>query len=390
MKNKSIKNTSSIINFRDKVYIYYSHCGHVLRIPCGIEWKDLDKNRNRVDKMLAKLNKIVIEYFDLEMEYPNVDYIKEKMNLITNDTDDLKSLFKLWIHKKNEESLSQKTMDLIDNSFILLCDFSEKHKININQLNDDFIRRYQTFLREDRKLADSTYIIEMGRFKEFIKWVMIYTSVKKHIINWELLCKKTKTWKTDRETLTIEELMILYSKRNTDKYRITLDLFLVQCFTSLAYVDMMRINKKLIEDGRIKIDRQKTGSECDIGINKIVEEILVEHDYNLNLMELPNYNKSIKHMLKSYVPDLPGMEELKNIKFVRNGKEFFYDEYKYNRFSSHSARRTFITINIKNGTPFNLIQLHTGQKTESIMLGYCNNKTDTKTNLGEQMINGKS
>jgi hypothetical protein len=63
-----------------------------------------------------------------------------------------------------------------------------------------------------------------------------------------------------------------------------------------------------------------------------------------------------------------------------------YKKYRYDRFASHSGRRSFITINIDNNTPLNLIALNTGHKKMDILLGYLNKRQDVRTNLSNNML----
>ena len=105
--------------------------------------------------------------------------------------------------------------------------------------------------------------------------------------------------------LSINELIKLENANfDNKKYQDAADMFLFQCYTGLAYVDMCRFSaKKHLQflGGKmwIMITRQKVkNSTCEIPLFKKTDKILNKHDYNLPFMSLGKYNRILRDIQK--------------------------------------------------------------------------------------------
>lgn len=102
-----------------------------------------------------------------------------------------------------------------------------------------------------------------------------------------------------RKYLTPEELSkIENATMRTQSLSRVKDLFLFQCYTGIAYADLLKFDfKKIIEkDGKYIIHdmRQKTGEDYYIVLMPKALEILKKYNYNLPLLTNQQYNMRLK------------------------------------------------------------------------------------------------
>ena len=384
-----MKNTAKIINFRKMCYLYYSQNGKVLRIPTGILYKDLKEHQNSIDKMLHHLNKIVLDYWDIEKHYPDVKYVKERLNIISNKSDSINSLYQLFIDYKRKKIKKKNSIITLEYPGNLLQKFNEIKAVDVNQLDEKFIESFSSFLI-NKGICDNTHKVILSKIKSFLEYCYKENLIKKYYIDWKSFVDNLRTYKSDEETFSIDELLFLISKRDKvdPMYNKVLDVLLCQSFTGLRIEDTKNLNKTNIKGNKIVLITKKTGAEVIIGINEVVEKILIENDYNL-WIEKDDYNKKIKKLLLNFIYEKPSFGEKRTVRKFIGGKEIVSEEFRFNRFSSHSGRRTFITNAISLNQPLNVIMLNTGHKTLEILSGYINKKQDTETNIGELMLKGR-
>ena len=119
------------------------------------------------------------------------------------------------------------------------------------------------------------------------------------------------------------------------------DCFLFQCYTGLAYTDMVHFNfKKMAKfvDGayRVKEERMKTGNKYNITLLPPAMDILKKYDYKLPVQNLQVYNRN-----------------LQSIQY-RAGIE--------TRCSSHVGRHTFAVICLNNNIRIEVVKEFLGHK----------------------------
>ena len=106
----------------------------------------------------------------------------------------------------------------------------------------------------------------------------------------------------DPTFLTVEEIKAIQnydpSESGIDKMGIVKDLFLFQCFTGLAFVDMQSFSRKevIIKDGLkiVRSSRTKTDENYIFVLLPEAEEIAEKYNYNLPKINNPNYNLYLK------------------------------------------------------------------------------------------------
>jgi hypothetical protein len=152
------------------------------------------------------------------------------------------------------------------------------------------------------------------------------------------------------------------------------DMFVLSCNLGQRYSDMVRISPENFRNGQFSIVQQKTGNKCFVPINtlsidpKITFAILEKYGYHAPYVgDITNYNSYLHQLLHHIGQEFN--EEI-NIDNKINGIITRDTKQRYQMISSHSARRSFATINTLRNTPRSKILRATGHSSEKAFNRY--------------------
>lgn len=162
------------------------------------------------------------------------------------------------------------------------------------------------------------------------------------------------------------------NKINTlDKVR---DMFVLGCNLGQRYSDLVRISPENFKNGQFSIVQQKTGNKCFVPINslsidsRITFAILNKYNYHAPYTgDINNYNSYLHELLYHIGEDF--LEEV-HLDNKINGVITRETKLRYQLISSHSARRSFATINTLRNIPRNMILRATGHSSEKAFNRY--------------------
>ena len=133
------------------------------------------------------------------------------------------------------------------------------------------------------------------------------------------------------------------------------DMFVLGCNLGQRYSDLVRISPENFRNGQFSIVQQKTGNKCFVPINtmsvdsRITFAILDKYGYQAPYTgDINNYNSYLHQLLYHIGEDF--MEEV-HIDNKINGVITRETKRRYQLISSHSARRSFATINTLRNIP---------------------------------------
>ena len=147
------------------------------------------------------------------------------------------------------------------------------------------------------KMSNNSAICYMRK----LKTILLY-AIREGYITTNPITFKFHKDKVEKEPLTIEEVRSIRTKelgsRRIENIR---DLFILQCYTGLAFRDMSSLSEKDIKidkDGKEWIVKQriKTGVTAFIPILPVVKEILVKYNYHLPTLTNQKYNSHLKEI----------------------------------------------------------------------------------------------
>ena len=145
------------------------------------------------------------------------------------------------------------------------------------------------------------------------------------------------------------------------------DMFVLSCNLGQRHSDMLRIEKSCFNHNVFTMIQQKTGSRAKVYLDRMCIDlkttyaILDKYNYEAPYKgDISNFNKGVKELLKI----IGFSEEIKRETRI-NGHIVTNFIPKYKLISSHTARRTFATVNVLRGHKVNEIRRATGHKTET-------------------------
>ena len=153
--------------------------------------------------------------------------------------------------------------------------------IALYQLNHRFIDAYDFYLRVDRRMTANTVLNHIIPLRKIIRRAISQDTLKRDPFANYVPEKPLK----QRRHLTMDEFQKLLNTPIAEKHlEYARDMFLFAGFAGLSYADMKNLSEKhLREDGNstfwIRIERQKTKSECNIRLLNIAIQIMEKYKH---------------------------------------------------------------------------------------------------------------
>lgn len=238
--------------------------------------------------------------------------------------------------------------------------------LEFRELNYEFIKDYEFYLKTVQGCSNNTSLKYISNFKK-----IVLRAIAKEIITTDpfKLFKGKKT-KTNKKPMTAEELFILEDRDFAiERLEVVRDVFIFQCYTGLAYIDVFQLkqaNIKIGIDGGqwIMSARQKTDSETNIPLLPKAVEIMEK------------YKKHPLCLKRGTV--LPVLSNQKMNAYLKEIGDLCGFNFTLN---THKARRTFgSTVTLNNGVPIHVVKE---------MLGHQSVKQTEEYALTEQVTIGR-
>ena len=220
-------------------------------------------------------------------------------------------------------------------NLINFLQLNKKASVNITEINCNMANEFYYWLLEHKKVC-KTYAVKNI---QFLKAVINHSVLTGSISYNPIVMMRFKRSKNKRiEYLAPEELNKLQAhKFASERLQQVADLFILQCHTGFAYVDLMNfdINKHLETDIKnrtwITLERMKSGGESVLPLFTEAEKIInkytrkIESKKKLQLPQITNqkYNAYLKE-----IAEILGIET---------------------NLTTHIGRKTFGTIALNNG-----------------------------------------
>ena len=242
---------------------------------------------------------------------------------------------------------------------LCLRDFN-KTLIELPEINIHTVEKFVRVLKYDFKFEPETIrkTIEIGKRAYVI-------AIKNRWFNFNPFegIKYGRSKSLIESYLTEDQIAILYNLKLSNKlYDNVRDVFVFQCYTSLAYTDVKHLQKSHIlkHDGELTIskDREKTKSTQKIYLFPIALEILKKHENDAEFLCFKTYSNVHHNRVLKELSEISGI-----------GRPI----------STHWGRRTFSQLMMKKGMSKEALQGALGHSSISITERYYANKSTDRT-----------
>lgn len=257
----------------------------------------------------------------------------------------------------------------------LLEEFQKESNTNLhfNKIDTDFYNSYILYCVSIKRHSANTLRRNIGLLKTFLNWALenkyTYKSDFKKF-------KSPKAQVTDEVALDKHDIKAVFDFDLSEKPKLerVRDLFVFGCSTGMRISNYSKVSKKDIEGGYIKVmDKKNNDKQLKIPLNEFSISVLEKYNYKLPSLSSQKFNEYIKDVFK----EIGFTEDVK--KTTRIGNEVIeIVQPLYQRISSHTARRSFITIMKNEKVPDKIIMEFTGHKSLEVFNKYYKPNEDQK------------
>lgn len=343
----------------------------------------------QLDRYSSFFTEIVNRYKNINEEL-TVDILKqrfdEKFKKITVKSDFFRIYQEFLDEKENDytgNSISNSTLKRYKCNKNLLEDFESncKVKITLGKFDDKLYNRFLKYCIEEKKHSANTLHRNVGLLKTFLLWALN----KKYTYNNNFITfKKPAKFTTDEIALNYEQVEFIYNYDFSDNKRLerVRDLFVFGCTTGMRFGNYSTISRSDVDGNFIRvIDLKSKSKNLAIPLNSISKSILEKYDYNLPSITNQKMNEYIKEVFKK----LEFTDEIK--KTMNYGDELVDQKAEFwTRISSHTARRSFITIMKNKRVPDKVIMSYTGHTSLEVFNAYYRPSEDDKINYMNEVF----
>lgn len=336
------------------------------RLPNNLTGRTEKANRQRtikaqLDRYSNFFRSITDLYINTNQEI-TIDAIRSEFDLEFKKVSKAKNKFyeafdEFMSCKIKNKDWTASTIKRYNNIRAILKDFEQnkKYKLTFSTITGKFYTEFTDFCMNERGHINNTFSRNVGLFKTFMFWSLEkgYT-YKTDFINF----KKKPRVVTNQIALTNEDIKSLvnfeFENKRLGKVR---DVFVFSCVTGLRFGELKFISKSNISNDSLLLKEEKGAGKRarEIPLNQIALFILKKYDFKLPLIANQKHNDYIKEVFKK-----AGYTNAVE-KTSTRGKEVIREVMPfYERISSHTARRTFITMMKRKGKSDKLIAEITG------------------------------
>lgn len=227
---------------------------------------------------------------------------------------------------------------------------SRQPDLPLKDVSNAMIKRLDTFLKVDKELSQNTVIRYMKCFKKIINIGLNNGWITRN----PFFGIKQKETPVHKDTLTVNEITRIYEKEfETEALNRCRDVFVFQCFTGLAFIDVHDLYKEhIFEDDKgnkwIRKARQKTDIEAFIPLLETPLAILKKYEQHPRCIKtgrlLPvDVNQRLNSCLKE-IAAICGINK---------------------KLTTHTARHTFATL---------LVAHHAALKNVAKLMGHASTR----------------
>jgi integrase len=334
----------------------------------------------------------IFKSFEIQNINPTTEILKREFNALNrtsnkildskNTAIDFWQTFEKFIKECGRQNdWTESTFEKFDSVKNHLTSFNPK--LTFNYFDENGLNEYVIFLRDIRKMRNSTIEKQLGFLKWFLRWAnQRGFNEYKQFESFKPKLKKVPKkviFLTTEELKQLREFLIPESKQYLDRVR---DVFLFCCYSSLRYSDVYNLKRSNIKKEHIEITTVKTGDSLNIDLNNYTRAIIekyndvhFQNDKALPVISNQKMNDYIKEL-----GELAGINEQIQETYYKGNERIDTVTPKYALLGTHAGRRTFICFALSLNIPVQIIMKWTGHSDYKAMKPYIDVADNIKAN----------
>lgn len=244
-----------------------------------------------------------------------------------------------------------------------LLKFMNEKKISISfeSIDQNFYEDFLNYLIRDLKLLNNT----VGKHIKTLKVFLTYAKDHEYT-NQTYNLKKFKAFSEEADIiyLTEEELMTVFHLKDLPRRLSDVrDNFCFACFTGLRFSDIDKLRNSHIKEDFLEIRTEKTRDNLRIPLNTYAKDILSRYVGYYQDRPLPTgiTNQKTNEYLKE-LGKAAGLEEMITMEKFSGSNKIIVQNKKWELITTHTARRTFVTLALEKGIRAEVVMAMTGHK----------------------------
>jgi integrase len=330
----------------------------------------VQKDQETINSINLQLNRYLEAYQQLKNHFRSTDQVLTKQVLKAEFDQHFKNISSIrgfWEYYSSFCELNNKSgkwqpstcqrYSVLKN---LLLEFEDINgSLSLEKINRRWYADFKHFCEQKKKHQVNTFARNLGLLKTFLG----YCLEEGHTKNDQFKKFVVKREVTHQEVLDMNEVKRMYAFDLSENKRLerVRDVFILGCLTGMRYSDYKRIKRENIVNDVIRMREVKDKSKTlEIPLSSWAKEILEKYNYNLPVISEQKFREYIKEAAR-----LVGFTE-QVIKASRIGNTIKEESIRRcDLISTHTARRTFITIMKNKGVPDKVIMKITGHRSLS-------------------------
>lgn len=395
------------------VIFFFSYAGRRLKYYTGVSIHPRDWNEKQFSPRNKDNNSTLANYRILlnriseaaETEYsrlilakeiPTHEKIREAIEVAVGKRDQMQDQDKMllgytrkFIRQRQASSKYKKGSITVYKTCLKHLENHFSEDIPLDAITKDDLISFVKYLENQQNSQSETYFTKnhVNKICSTLKTIFTEAFEDDCTENPQLLKKKifpskdtpTKIALTKKEIKSIYYLDInKITRSDGTKYRpedlasleVTRDLFAMSCFSGLRYSDIANLKKaNFVKEGEmwyLTKRTQKTNKDVLVPLNPLAVELLNKYGG-----ELPKgaSNQRMNAGLK-IIGEAAGINEVVIVNRNEGGVEVSREYNKYELITSHTARRSFVTISLQEGVPVETVKQLGGWKSSSSFARY--------------------
>ncbi|RLD77655.1 MAG: hypothetical protein DRJ10_11560, partial [Bacteroidetes bacterium] len=236
-----------------------------------------------------------------------------------------------------------------------------KFGLNIHSFRKDFYQDFVDYFVFERGQQNSTIKDNaVKKINTFLNWLVSSGHIERN--EFKGIKFPYKINPADTVSLTEQELNTIYNLdlSQNDKLKQVRDVFCLECYTGLRYSDAKKVSKSNISGDSLKIFTKKTTDHLEIPLRD--ESLKLLNSYFEKNLSLPEISTQKMNDYLKELGELCEFNDTINILKISGNSKTELVKHKYELLTTHTGRRTFVTLSYQKGIPDFLLMRITGHK----------------------------